>query len=94
MNLAPRDVEWLASELMDYHAVFALLFFREEQREQSLKYLQGQMLAIEHKSIEPMADALQGGNVQAMQQFIGLGAWDDDLVLSSYQDLVAESLGG
>ena len=36
------------------------------------------MLPLERKSIEPMALALEGGNVQAMQQFIGQGAWSED----------------
>lgn len=92
-NLAPRDVERLASELVGYHAVFAPLFLRNEQREWSMKYLQGQMLHIERKTIEPMAEALEGGDVQAMQQFISLGAWDDETVLGTHQSLVAESLG-
>ncbi len=41
----------------------------------------------------PGGDALVGGDVQAMQQFIGLGAWDDDAVLARHQQLVAEALG-
>lgn len=93
MNLAPRDVEQLMAELMGYHAIFAPLFLRQEQREWSIKYLQGQMLHIERKSIEPMALALEGGDVQAMQQFIGNGAWDDELILKTHQQLVAETLG-
>ena len=48
---------------------------------------------MERKSIEPMADALAGGNVQAMRQFIGLGAWDDDAVLAKHQQLAAETPG-
>ncbi len=51
------------------------------------------MLPLERKSIEPMADALDGGNVQAMQQFISVGAWDDDAVLATHQRLVAAGLG-
>lgn len=93
LNLAPRDVETLMAELIDYHAIFAPLFFRREQREWSIKYLAGQMLAIERKTIEPMALALEGGDVQAMQQFISDGAWNDEMVLKTHQGLVAESLG-
>ena len=36
-NLAPRDVEELANELVAYHALFAPLFRREEQRQWALK---------------------------------------------------------
>lgn len=93
VNLAPRDVRALGAELAEYHSIFAPLFWRYEQQEWSMKYLQGQMLTIERKTIEPMALALEGGNVQAMQQFISDGAWDDDVILEAHQELVAESLG-
>jgi SRSO17 transposase len=93
VNLAPRDVEAMADELTAYHAIFAPLFWRAEQRQWSLKYLLGQMLDIERKSIEPMALALEGGNVQAMQQFIAVGVWDDELILKRHQELAAETLG-
>ena len=34
------------------------------------------LLDVERKSIEPMANRLPDGNVQAMQQFIGQSPWD------------------
>ncbi len=93
VGLAPDEVAALHDALVAYHAAFAPLFQRAEQRHWALKYLEGQLLPLERKSIEPMADALVGGNVQAMQQFIGLGAWDDDAVLARHQQEVAETLG-
>jgi SRSO17 transposase len=92
-NLAPRDVEALAEELIAYHGLFSPLFVREEQRRWALAYLQGQLLTLDRKSIEPMALALADGNVQAMQQFISVGAWDDEAILQQHQRLVAETLG-
>ncbi len=92
-NLAPRDVEALADELVAYHAHFAPLFQRSEQRSWALAYLQGQLLELDRKSIEPMALALEGGDVQGMQQFISVGPWDDERVLEKHQQLVAETLG-
>src|SRR5918998_5293709 len=92
-NLVPRDVAALADELVAYHAEFAPLFHRAEQRTWARAYLQGQLLDLERKSIEPMALALQGGDVQAMQQFISAGAWDDAPILAHHQRLVAETLG-
>ena len=59
-NLAPHDVEALANELVAYHALFAPLFRREEQRQWALKYLQGQLLDLERKSVEPMAPPPDG----------------------------------
>ena len=95
-NLAPRDVVGLAVALVAYHARFAPLFARAEQRHWARKYLEGQLLELERKSIEPMALALDGGEVdtvQGMQQFISVGAWEADLVLREHQRGVAETLG-
>src|SRR3954447_16547224 len=93
VGLTPEEVAALHDELLAYHRAFAPLFQRAEQRHWALKYLEGQLLPLERKSIEPMADALVGGNVQAMQQFISLGAWDDEAVLARHQQLVAATLG-
>src|SRR5918997_468623 len=92
-NLAPRDVEALADELVTYHAHFAPLFQRSEQRTWALAYLHGQLLELDRKSIEPMALALESGDVQAMQQFISDGPWDDQRILEKHQELVAQTLG-
>ncbi len=92
-NLAPHDVEALADELVAYHAHFAPLFQRAEQRKWALAYLQGQLLTLDRKSIEPMALALEGGDVQGMQQFISDGPWDDERILEQHQQLVAATLG-
>lgn len=93
INLAPHDVAALADELLAYHAHFAPLFVRAEQRAWALTYLQGQLADLDRKSIEPMALAHPDGNVQAMQQFISLGKWDDAAVLKTHQQLVADTLG-
>jgi SRSO17 transposase len=92
-NLAPRDVAGLADELVAYHARFAPLFPRPEQRHGALRYLQGQMLDLERKAIEPLAHAVEGGNVQALQQFISQSPWDADAVLVAHQACVGETLG-
>jgi SRSO17 transposase len=92
-NLAARDIEELLDELRAYHAHFSPLFARREQRDWGLQYLQGLLSDLPRKSIEPMALALPEGNVRAMQQFIGEGAWDDAAILAAHQRLVAETLG-
>ncbi len=56
-------------------------------------YLHGQLADLERKSIEPMALAHPDGNVQALQQFISLGAWNDAAVLQTHRLLVADTLG-
>lgn len=49
---------------------------RRERRQWGGVYLRGLLLDGERKSIEPMAQRLAEGNVQAMQQFIGQSPWD------------------
>jgi SRSO17 transposase len=93
LELTPAEVEALAEELAAYHAEFAPLFQRDEQRQWSAAYLAGQLLAVERKAIQPMAHRLVGGNVQAMQQFISAAPWDDEPILARHQELVAQTLG-
>jgi SRSO17 transposase len=93
LALTPREIAALADELVHYQAVFAELYYRKEQAHWGYKYLQGLMLPIERKSIEPMALALDGGDVQAMQQFIGQGQWPDEALLLQHWRLVDETLG-
>ena len=93
LELSPKEIAALADALVEYHAAFADLYYRKEQAHWGLKYLQGLMLPIERKSIEPMALALEGGDVQALQQFIGQGQWQDAALLQQHWRLVDETLG-
>ena len=93
LDLSPEEIAALAAELGDCHAAFADLYYRKEQAYWGYKYLQGLMRPIERKSIEPMALALDGGDVQAMQQCIGQGQWQDDMLLRRHWRLVDETLG-
>lgn len=93
LDLSGEEIGELAGELSDYHSEFAELYYRLEQTHWGEKYLQGLMLPIERKSIQPMAMALEGGNIQAMQQFIGQGRWEDERLLTKHRQLVAESIG-
>ena len=84
LDLTPADIDALLDELHAYHAIYSPLFQRREQREWSAKYLQGVLLELPRKSIEPMVLAVEGANrnaVRAMQQFLSEGTWDDDAIL-------------
>jgi SRSO17 transposase len=93
MKLVPEDIGALLEELQTYHAEFSPLFQRREQASWAEKYMQGQMLPLERKSIQPMAMAVEGGNVQAMQQFISQSTWEDEPILRKHRQMVAETLG-
>jgi len=93
LDLTPKEVEELADELVVYHAEFADLYYRVEQAHWGYVYLQGLLAPIESKAIQPMAMNLEGGDIQAMQQFIGQGQWKDEKLLKKHWKLVNETLG-
>lgn len=51
---------------------------RKERRNWARVYLEGLLLYVERKSIEPMAARLAGADVQALRQFVGQSPWTVD----------------
>nr|WP_280883265.1 transposase [Streptomyces pseudovenezuelae] len=49
---------------------------RRDQRQWGECYLRGLMLDDRRKSIQPMAERLPDGNMQALQQFVNQSPWD------------------
>jgi SRSO17 transposase len=47
---------------------------------------------LERKSIEPIALAVEDGNVRAMQRFISVAQWDDKKIISKYRNHVYDDL--
>src|SRR2546421_8637010 len=100
LHLRAADLESIAEELAAYHARFAPLFARQEQRDWAEVYLRGLLLAdVPRKNVEAMALRLLGAgpgaecHVRALQHFVGEGAWDDDALLAEHQRYVDETLG-
>jgi len=98
--LTAADLAGVGEELTAYHAHFAPLFARREQRDWAAVYLRGLLTAdVPRKNVEALALRLLGAGadapcqVRALQQFIGAGAWDDAAILSAHERLVATSLG-
>jgi SRSO17 transposase len=99
-TLTVADVEPLAAELAGYHAHFAPLFKRSEQRHWAAVYLRGLLTAdVPRKNVEAMVLRLLGAGpgaarrVRALQQFVGEGRWDDAALLAAHQQLVDQTLG-
>ncbi|MER8226301.1 IS701 family transposase [Streptomyces sp. NPDC094143] len=70
------EVERLRGELSEFVAdVFGSLP-RRDQRRWGECYLRGLMLDGRRKSIQPMAERLPDGNMQAPQQFVNQSPWD------------------
>jgi len=98
--LTAADLADVGEELAAYHAHFAPLFARREQRGWAAVYLRGLLTAdVPRKNVEALALCLLGAGVdaprqvRALQQFIGAGAWDDAAILAAHERLVTETLG-
>lgn len=87
------DVKDFAMELQGFHENFADCFQRSESRDNFYRYMAGQFTQLERKSIEPIAFAVEGGKVRAMQRFVSDAPWDDEKVMCKYRSLVNEDFG-
>ena len=96
LALSPQDVVGLVDELRAYHALYAPLFQRQEQRDWAEQYLRGLLSALPRKSIAPMVLAVVGADrnaVRGRQQFLSAGPWDDAALLRRHWQEVAQALG-
>jgi SRSO17 transposase len=100
LMLTPQDLTDVADELTAYHAHFAPLLRRREQRAWAALYLRGLLLTdVPRKNVEAIALRLCGAGptaartVRALQQFVSEGAWDDSAILAAHQTLVEQTLG-
>jgi len=91
-DLGKNDVEDFNQELKAFHEHFADCFERSESRDHFYRFMAGQFSELERKSIEPIAIAVEGGNVRAMQRFVSAAPWDDDKIMTKYRNLVKEDL--
>ena len=65
---------------------------RAERRQHGALYIQGLLLDGERKSIEPLAVRVPGGNVQALQQFVGQSPWAWEPVREQLAQRMQEAL--
>lgn len=100
LHLRSADLESVVEDLAAYHARFAPLFVRAEQRAWAEVYLRGLLVAdVPRKNTEALALRLLGAGpgaearVRALQHFVGVGAWDDAAILAEHQRCVEETLG-
>ncbi|MGV9292432.1 IS701 family transposase, partial [Streptomyces sp. NPDC003719] len=70
------EVERLRGELSEFVADVFATVPRRDQRRWGECYLRGLMLDGRRKSIQPMAERLPDGNMQALQQFVNQSPWD------------------
>jgi SRSO17 transposase len=92
-DIKKNDIENFLNELKGFHEQFADCFNRSESRVHFFNYMAGQFSDLERKSIEPIALAVKGGNVRAMQRFVSDAPWDDDKIGIRYRSMVMDDLG-
>ena len=92
-DLGKGDIKYFMNELIGFHDQFADCFERSESREHFLKYMAGQFSPLERKSIEPIALAVEDGNVRALQRFVSDAPWDEDKMIIKYRSFVNDDLG-
>lgn len=92
-ELTREDIPDIAKELEGFHENFADCFCRIESRNNFYRYMAGQFSPIERKSIEPIAFAIKGAKVRAMQRFVSDAPWDDKKIMNKYHSFVNEDLG-
>ena len=92
-NLESTDIDDFMSELRGFHDQFEDCFQRSESRDHFFRYMLGQFGELERKSIEPIALAVDGGRVRAMQRFVSDAPWDDEKIIAKYRSLLVEDLG-
>lgn len=77
------EIERLRSELAAFVAEVFVSVPRRDQRAKGDCYLRGLMLDGRRKSIQPMAERLPDGDMQALQQFVSQSTWDHAAVLKA-----------
>ncbi len=92
-ELTRDDIPDIAQELKGFHENFADCFCRSESRNNFYRYMAGQFSQLERKSIEPIAFAIEGAKVRAMQRFVSDAPWDDEKILYKYRSFVNEDIG-
>jgi SRSO17 transposase len=92
-DLGKGDVKDFMNELIGFHEQFADCFHRSESRDHFLKYMAGQFSPLERKSIEPIALAIEDGNVRALQRFVSDAPWAENKMIAKYHSLLNDDLG-
>ncbi len=70
-----RELDACANRLEEFLVTMLASVGRSERRHHGWLYVQGLLLDGERKSIEPLAERVPEGNVQALQQFVGQSPW-------------------
>jgi SRSO17 transposase len=88
-----QELRRLKPELDLFLERYAPLFGRDEAQDHAHRFVQGLLLGGERRSVENIAEAIEGGVVRSLQKFIGQAPWRDDAVLEELQRQVSAAFG-
>src|SRR5207253_7059580 len=88
-----HDVEGFLDELHEFHTLFRDCFVRREPREHFFRYMVGQFSTLVRTSLEPIAVQTEASSIRAMQRGISDTQWQDERMLQTYHQQVAEEMG-
>jgi SRSO17 transposase len=83
----------LKPELDQFLTRYAPLFGRGEAGDHAGRFVQGLLLGGDRRSVENIAEAIDGCVVRSLQKFIAQSPWSDDRLLEQLHGHVAEVLG-
>ena len=88
-----RALRQLKPELELFLQRYAPLFGRDEAQGHANRFVQGLLLGGDRRSVENIAEAIDGCVVRSLQKFIAQAPWSDDDVVEELQRHVTDVLG-
>lgn len=88
-----KALRQLKPELDAFLERYAPLFGRDEAQDHAYRFVQGLLLGGDRRSVENIAEAIDGCVVRSLQKFLAQSPWSDDAVLEELQGQVVEVLG-
>jgi SRSO17 transposase len=88
-----KALRQLKPELDGFLDRYAPLFGRDEAQDHAHRFVQGLLLGGDRRSVENIAEAIDGCVVRSLQKFITQSPWSADAVLQELQGHVIEVLG-
>jgi SRSO17 transposase len=88
-----RELRRLRPELGSFLDRYAPLFGRPEAQGHARRFIQGLLLGRERRSVENIAEAIDGCVVRSLQTFITNAPWNGDGVLAELRGQVADEWG-
>jgi SRSO17 transposase len=88
-----QQLRQLKPELDLFLERYASLFGRDEAQDHAQRFVQGLLLGGDRRSVENIAEAIDGCVVRSLQKFIAQSPWSDDELVEELQRHVSEVLG-